>query len=458
MVFTYNRFRSSIQVECSGGVQSPKTSDNSKRKTKKEHKRKHKKRSSEKHEKSKKHKKHKKHKRKHSESHEDGVSNKNDKCERYTPEISLEVAKESNSDIINGKSSTIAEKDNKTLETDTDNVVSYVSAGLSNTHSLEIISSESEDVPEAECDSDGIDVSVIEADMDLEELMKQKELLQAEIAKACTDVDEEIASSSEKHENTEKPADEIILLDDSSNDTDNVTKLKRKRSVSRERKVFIDKKSLRHEDKRRRTKSKERYWNSEGLRQDKYKDNDRYNERDRSDNRSRMKAGSRSRECSSIDYRSKEHDRYKNREAHRLRERLSKERDNWRSREYDFQKYDDRNKDVARDNHRRHCSSRERLRKDYEDARRDRSRNRQDQSKDRRDKDKNKLKPDKYKDSLSEGQPLHASSSDSDELDIDINDEEEDEQKIIEKRRKQREELLKVCLFFVICCLNVNII
>lgn len=37
------------------------------------------------------------------------------------------------------------------------------------------------------------------------------------------------------------------------------------------------------------------------------------------------------------------------------------------------------------------------------------------------------------------------SSSDSELGDIDIDDE-EDEEKIIEKRRKQREELLKVCL------------
>lgn len=55
---------------------------------------------------------------------------------------------------------------------------------------------------------------------------------------------------------------------------------------------------------------------------------------------------------------------------------------------------------------------------------------------------------DKYKDSLSEGQiKTKAESSDSDvqiELDIDIDD--EDEEAIIEKRRKQREELLKVCL------------
>lgn len=60
---------------------------------------------------------------------------------------------------------------------------------------------------------------------------------------------------------------------------------------------------------------------------------------------------------------------------------------------------------------------------------------------------------DKYKDSLSEGQiKTKAESSDSDvQIELDINMEDEDEEAIIEKRRKQREELLKVgsnCSYF----------
>lgn len=60
-------------------------------------------------------------------------------------------------------------------------------------------------------------------------------------------------------------------------------------------------------------------------------------------------------------------------------------------------------------------------------------------------------KHDKYKDSLSEGQKRQQSSDSSDvEVDIDINEDDEDEEAIIEKRRKQREDLLKVIIKFYI--------
>ncbi|KAM8710163.1 hypothetical protein ACLKA7_016887 [Drosophila subpalustris] len=52
---------------------------------------------------------------------------------------------------------------------------------------------------------------------------------------------------------------------------------------------------------------------------------------------------------------------------------------------------------------------------------------------------------DRYKGSLSEGQKMHEKESSDEEvsLDIDINEDEDDEERIIEMRRKQREELLK---------------
>ncbi|XP_030560973.1 serine/threonine-protein kinase PRP4 homolog isoform X2 [Drosophila novamexicana] len=52
---------------------------------------------------------------------------------------------------------------------------------------------------------------------------------------------------------------------------------------------------------------------------------------------------------------------------------------------------------------------------------------------------------DRYKGSLSEGQKMHEKESSDEEvsLDIDINEDEDDEERIIELRRKQREELLK---------------
>lgn len=359
------------------------------------------------------------------------------------------MQKDKDTSVINGRSSSLIVKENEVVKADAENVVTYIATGLSNTHSLEIISSESDDAPEVECDSDGIDVSVIEADMDLEELMKQKELLQAEIARASTEFEDEVESSLEKIGKSTEVTDEVILLDDSSNDTDNIGRSKRKRSSSRERRVFIDKKDVQHEDKRRKTKSKENFRNlGRSKDMDKYKDVERYREKDRQeDNKLSYKEQSRSKERGSIESRSHEHDRYKSRELYRLRDRQSDDRDSRRNRDYEIRRsrdrYDDRGRESVKDYH-RYGSSKDRLRKDGDDFKNDRNRGTRARSRDRRDKDRNKSKPDKYKDSLSEGQPPHASSSDSDELDIDINDEEEDEQKIIEKRRKQREELLKV--------------
>jgi len=54
---------------------------------------------------------------------------------------------------------------------------------------------------------------------------------------------------------------------------------------------------------------------------------------------------------------------------------------------------------------------------------------------------------DRYKGSLSEGQKKHDKESSDEEanlLDIDIDEDEDDEERIIEQRRKKREELLKV--------------
>lgn len=175
-------------------------------------------------EKSRKHKKHKKHKR----SSED----KSDKNDRYTPELTTKSTKTDTDKVVNGnKSVEIVENqvDNvvEVTKSDPDEVVSFISAGLTNKHSLEVISSESDDdevVPEVDCDSDAINVDVIEADMDLEELMKQKELLQAQLAKAET---ESSASPDTRNDNKNgKPVeDEVILLDDSDESTSDIGKI-----------------------------------------------------------------------------------------------------------------------------------------------------------------------------------------------------------------------------------------
>ncbi|XP_063920541.1 serine/threonine-protein kinase PRP4 homolog isoform X2 [Zophobas morio] len=300
-------------------------------------------------------------------------------------------------------------------------------SGLTESHSLEVISSESEDaVPETECDSDAIDVNVIEADMDLEELMKQKELLQAEIAKA------EMESSTspnvpKKNGKDPKIVDEIILLDDSSNDGDIIPPKKAKRSPSRERRVVIERKDHYSKDDLKRKHSQERtYREHEKLNRDKmYKDLDRHG-----------------RDCDKRLNRDREYHRISN-QVMRSTERRSRER----SKSYIFDRdrsyhaKDRKSKERRRSRERRYETIKDKYRSD-----RDRGHCRND-PKDRKNKEYYKTnrpeKQDKYKDSLSEGMK-HGLSSDSDiDVNIDLVDDEEDEQKIIEKRRKQREELLK---------------
>lgn len=179
---------------------------------------------------------------------------KTEKNENYTPERKT---------VENGE---VPSKEIEKIETtDPLTVAEFVSQSLGPVKSLETISSESDGVPEADCDSVDIDLSVIEADMDLEELMKQKELLQAQLA----------AESGELHiplpEETKsgKMSDEIILLDDSDDATPTVIERpKRKRSKSRERRIQLKSKE---EAKRKRTDSRER-----SLRDSRDRDRDRY--------------------------------------------------------------------------------------------------------------------------------------------------------------------------------------
>lgn len=366
-----------------------------KKKHKKEHKHKHKKHTVEKTEKNKKHKKHKKHKHKHA-SPELEV-----KDDRYTPELSPKpkiVEKQEYNQVSNGRIVKLVTESAKIEDnTDTDNVVNYIASGLSTTHTLEVISSESEDIPEVEeCDSDAIDVSMIEADMDLEELMKQKELLQAEIARAENDISPTRAKKDKEAE------DEVILLDDSSSDADISISKKRRRSKSRERRIVIERRSYSRQPEKRRERS--------GTREIRMSRDHRSVERMRS---SRDLRRSRSRD-----------------------NRRSRGRENDYRRSRERQIIDKRN--MIRNRH----SSHDRFSRSERDRAKERADERRDKEKDRHRSTRH-VKVDKYQDSLSEGLKQIVSGSDSDELDIDIK--EEDEEAIIEKRRKQREDLLKVC-------------
>lgn len=440
-----------------------------KKKHKKEHKHKHKKHGLDKNDKYKKHKKHKKHKHKHSSVIEKEISLLNVENDCYTPVLSprspkteVEKTTPQNKHITivttpdhtdNGKIDTNdISKECVQLESDANNVVEYVTSGLLETRSLEVISSESEDgTPEVECDSDAIDVSVIEADMDLEELMKQKELLQAEIARAFNAELNNRSPVNTRENGKKEKLDEVILLDDSSNDAEiHVKKPAKKYSQSRERRVIIEHKDNSNKNEKiRRSYSKERTYKEI----EKYKSERLYSKDNRlHDHRSFEK----SRDMKDLD------SRYKDLRRSRSRERNTKlgVRDTHLIRDRSYDRERSRGRDLQSDkrrtqgNSKMKYSSNNRSSKSYDKIDRGRYRERErsrgrNRSKERRNKDRHKSrseKYDKYQGSLSEGlKQIISSSSDSDhELDIDINDDEEDEQQIIERRRKQREELLKV--------------
>lgn len=330
------------------------------------------------------------------------------------------------------------------LETDVNDVVKYVTSGLVETRSLEVISSESEDgTPEVECDSDAIDVSVIEADMDLEELMKQKELLQAEIAKA---LNAEVDSPVETKKNGKKEkVDEIILLDDSSNDAEIYTK-PNKFLHSRERIVIERRDGInRNESRRHRSYSRERIHKEI----DKAKSDRAYAKEVRSHDHKSLE---RTRGSRDVDY------KFRDLRRSRSRDRKAGGRDKDFSRDRSYDREHSRGRELQMDKRRQQFGSRVRYpsrdrSNKYNDRDRHRGRDRS-RERDRRDRDRYKGKNekyDKYQGSLSEGLKQVVSGSDSDaELDIDINDDEEDEQLIIERRRKQREELLKVSYHFFV--------
>ncbi|XP_019873833.2 uncharacterized protein LOC109601966 [Aethina tumida] len=378
------------------------------KKPKKEHKHKHKKHSNEKTEKPKKHKKHKKHKHK-SKDADEKTTPSSEKNDRYTPELSPK-RKTANGDITKEK--------NGKETVDPDVVVNEVSKGLTNNaQPLEVISSESEDVPEADCDSDAIDVNVIEADMDLEELMKQKELLQAQLMNA----EIEVSPSPTPSKKNGKPAEEVILLD---SDEDSKCKVSRsKKETVKERKVVIKERSRDDKEKHRDSYNKELDKYSRERERDRYSHNrhakvvDRY-ERERERERERDRDRSRSR--NDRDFYNKRYERERSMDKYRSRDRS---RDRRLDRDRDTIRRDDRDYDRNRHRSCRHRSKE----KDH--------RNREVRSKHE--------KHDKFKDSLSEGMKNKVESESDGDMDIDLNEDEEDEEAIIEKRRKEREELLK---------------
>lgn len=273
------------------------------------------------------------------------------------------------------------------------------------------------------------DVTIIEDELNLEELMKQKALLQARLGAYLSESSAEspiilnsvpqkddqrgcgeeifVSSKSKKYENSsknvsdsnsnkKKPTNEsdVILLDDSSGDEVTVSRRhdirgKEKPRESRDRSKRRSSKSPGNNLKDRKD-ARQRHDNDNRYKEDLRREIDREKERDRrsNDDRDRRRLDTRDRR------RDRSHSRSKA-ESDRRRER-EKEKDNENS-----------NRD------RRNCKN---------------------------------SKKDRYRDSLSEGQEnkiVQDSSSSDEEANIDIKEDDEDEEMIIEQRRKQREELLK---------------
>ncbi|KOC67439.1 Serine/threonine-protein kinase PRP4 like protein, partial [Habropoda laboriosa] len=170
---------------------------------------------------------------------------------------------------------------------------------------LEVVSTEeSEDEKLVDLDSDEVDCTIIEDDIDLEELMKQKERLQACLVQYLSDESEKEDKEPDQGEikATETP-DVILVEDDSENDNIPPKKRTRSKSGSRERKkvakperrVVVDM----SRDRRSREEHKDKRRESDRRREDKIRTKEEARREDnRKDDRQVRKTNDRHREDS----------------------------------------------------------------------------------------------------------------------------------------------------------------
>lgn len=291
-----------------------------------------------------------------------------------------------------------------------------------------------------DCASPELAIIEDEDELNLEELMKQKALLQARLGYLNSDVEADSKRTSEspitkaKNSNNEN---DVIFLDDSSGDIKHVTKISQNNSLQKtEKKRRLSRSPVEVREKHRRSVSKDKKRHNEEQRN---RDSNRYKEDLR-------RAIDREKDRDADTRRDVEKPRYKSPERRDRRGEYNREND-WQRRDFDNNRYRRQYSSEMGGRNRDRYYSPNRRRSDRMD-RRDRSRSRG--RRDRYENDSNrrpyhKKEVDKYKDSLSEGLKAKGdSSSDSEvpELDIDLENE-EDEETIIERRRKEREELLK---------------
>lgn len=355
--------------------------------------------------KKKKSKKHKKHKR--SEEDEDKAYKKKKKSKKEKHKSPKPESETSLSDVeeLIKKSrdrkpppkepSVVKEKNGDTKERD---------------EALEIISSNSETENYQE-DCASPELNMIEDDLNLEELMKQKELLQAFLVAYYSDKSDESDS--------EKKKDDVICIND-----DKSPVAKKSKTDERRKKTSKDRSAEREKERHRSRRHEEDL--REILNRENRKEMEKRLEHRERKERERRKLYEAERERERVREREREREREKKRERERERERERRDKVVKRDRESEVRRRRSRERTPPR-RVRRPSDRDRRSRERY----RDRSRDKRGGSRDRR------------KNSGSEVAHLVASSSD--ELDISINtdDEEETEEQIIERRRKQREQLLK---------------
>ncbi|XP_039431585.1 serine/threonine-protein kinase PRP4 homolog isoform X2 [Culex pipiens pallens] len=308
------------------------------------------------------------------------------------------------------------------------------------------------DVVSVESDSDGTavedapspDVAVIEDELNLEDLMRQKALLQARLGEFASDEEEDTVEEGKSRKSSDKRkkkrSDEVITIegDSSAEDVNRLLKKARQRSRSRGHEELRKRRSPDTErrvvraEQESKARARQQEQDRERAREDhrRQREHEEYNRRMAEERYEREKARERDRERMD-----RERARARQRERDRSLDRYNRGRPLDRSRDRGGRRSMDRGRrNSSRDRFRGRSRSRDRGRYDRDDRG---GRNGRDRGGRRKPED------DKYKDSLSEGlKQQKESSSDSEIGDIDIDDE-EDEEKIIEKRRKQREELLK---------------
>ncbi|XP_015434433.1 PREDICTED: serine/threonine-protein kinase PRP4 homolog isoform X2 [Dufourea novaeangliae] len=287
---------------------------------------------------------------------------------------------------------------------------------------LEVVSTEeSEDEKLIDLDSDEVDCTIIEDDIDLEELMKQKERLQACLVQYLSDESEKEDKEPDRDEvkATETP-DVILVEDDSENDNIPPKKRARSKSGSRERKkivkperrVVVDMSRDRrnreeHKDKRRnsdrrredKVRTKEEVRRDESRRDDRQvrKPTDRHREESRKEDNKRRSEDDKRKESIKRDESRKrdqdrrEEERRRDADHHNSRSRNdynksleNRERQSSRDRHVSRDRHPSRDRHVSRD---RHISRERHTSKDRQTSHDRRSRDRP-SSRDRHSRDK----------------------------------------------------------------------